>query len=217
MIFVGIPTHSGLMSTQLVGPMLQTYEDGRVGRTPRVFLYTQMSSLLTRGFNQLWCMALNLRAEGCTHFLLWHADIEPERHFLVKMLNIMKEHQADILSAVVAIKNPETYDTSTAFKIDGTYVRQKFKELPQKTFTAENIAVNSGLMLVDLSKEWVEKVWFRFEDWIEKDKLWQARGVSEDWLFSEDAIKLGAKVFATREIKTLHHGSIGYANWGHSE
>ncbi len=217
MILIGIPTHNGLFINEAVKAMLQTHYNGSVGLPAPVLFRTQQSSLLTRGFNQMWCDALNLRKEGCTHFLLWHADIEPEPHFLRKMWDIMTKNKADILSCVVPIKNPSLNGhTSTAYDEPTGVRRLTFSELPQGTFEHELLLVNSGLMLISLKKDWVEKVCFRFEDWLEKDEngFFRANGISEDWLFSRDARKLGARIFATREINLIHYGSFGYPNFG---
>ena len=91
----------------------------------------------------------------------------------------------------------------------------------EPTFTHEKLLVNTGLMLVDLRKTWVENVWFAFEDKIIPDPKapgnFKAVGISEDWFFSRRARELGAKLFATREVAVRHVGSADYSNasaWG---
>jgi hypothetical protein len=187
-------------------------------------LQTGSLSLLTKNFNILWGNGLNVRADGFTHWLMLHADITPEDGFLDKMINTMEERQADVLSVVSPIKTSKGL-TSTALDVDGKW---RVKPLSMKdifdreeTFTEENLLINTGLMLVDFRKPWVEKIHFRMEDdIIMHEGKWTAVSMSEDWLFSRDAKALGAKIFATRAIKILHHGNAAYTNaqvWGQRE
>jgi len=109
--FIAIPTYDGSVAaetaTGLLSPGVKTE-------------YTTMfhgSSLLCRGFNTMFAMALNNRNKGFTHFLLHHADIGPEMGWLDKMVEIMQREGADVLSAVSPIKNQEGL-TSTALDED---------------------------------------------------------------------------------------------------
>ena len=89
------------------------------------------------------------------------------------------------------------------------------------TFTHEKLLVNTGLILIDFRKPWVEKVWFEFEDRIIADPKspgnFLAVGMSEDWVFSRRARSLGATLYATREVTVTHAGRKDYSNaaaWG---
>ena len=91
----------------------------------------------------------------------------------------------------------------------------------EPTFTFPNILLNDGLMLVDLRKDWVNHIWFHFDD-----KITMYRGKRqvamkpEDWNFSRDARKLGATMYATREVRLTHHGQQSFPNsfaWGTHE
>src|SRR5215510_3761413 len=56
-------------------------------------------SIVTSNFNYLWCEGLNLRKEGLTHFLLWHADVRPrETYWLDTLIEEMERTQVDVLS-----------------------------------------------------------------------------------------------------------------------
>jgi len=89
----------------------------------------------------------------------------------------------------------------------------------EPTFTAPNLLLNTGLMLVKLSAPWVQQVYFHFED-----KIIRVNGrrravlMPEDWMFSRDARKLGCTAqWATREVRVEHKGMATYPNdvvWG---
>lgn len=181
-------------------------------------------SIVTHNFNQLWVAALNLRkTQGVTHFLLWHADIRPlGQDWLDNMFAEMEANQADVLSAIVPIKDDRGL-TSTAFDLgDWKAARLTQKQVWGKnipdTWTADNLLVNTGLMLVDFRKPWVEKICFTINDKIVYENgVWQAYCESEDWNFSRQCHKLGVRLFATRKIITEHNGIKAFrsdAIWG---
>src|SRR6266545_2294887 len=131
--------------------------------------FEPVASLLTLNFNCAWTEALNLRAShGLTHFLLVHADVRPrDENWLDTMIAEMNDCQADILSVIIPIKGEEGL-TSTAIDSDEwcparITMNQVRSELPD-TWTADNLLFNTGLMLVDFRKSWVEKVCFRIRD-----------------------------------------------------
>lgn len=188
-------------------------------------------SALTHNFNRMWAMALNKRKEGITHFCMLHADIGIEQFWLDKMLDLMEKHDADVLSAIVPIKDPTSGITSTALDegVGGMDPQWRVRRLTLHevhnkypgTFTDEKLLLNTGCMLVDLRKPiaW-EKLCFRFENAIIPNPTVPGELMPvffpEDWLFSRDAKKLGAKLFATREVKLYHEGTVRFSNgcWG---
>ncbi len=202
--------HSGLLHSTRTCAKEQPYAIGTSG-----------SSFLTRCFNVLWAGCLNARDKGFTHFCMLHADVVPDGQWLDKMHEIMAAKEADILSVVMPIKSQEGV-TSTALDVRDHWQVQRltmheiFKLDP--TFTHEKILINTGLMLVDIRKPWVENVFFRTEDLMEKvDGKFKVRAMSEDWAFSRDARAAGAKIFATREVLAIHHGNASFPNsfeWG---
>lgn len=222
-VFVGIPC-KGQVAHGLLTACLTPINKRRV----KVSIVPSSYSILTHNFNTLYCAALNNRENGVTHFCMVHDDIIPENHWLEKMLVIMERVGADILSAISPIKNDKGM-TSTALDIGNptpywTSKRITMHETYNKyppTFTHEKLLVNTGLMLVDLRKPWVEQVWFENIDRIEPDprdptKLC-VRTVPEDWNFSRKARDLGAHIYATSEVKLRHVGSLEYHNqeaWG---
>lgn len=183
-------------------------------------------SALTFSFNQLWCAALNgRRSHGVTHFLLWHADVKPiGDDWLNVMFQEMSENEADVLSAIIPIKDSRGL-TSTALDNGDQWrplrLTQKqvwSKDLPD-TWTAEGLMFNTGLMLVDFRKPWVEKICFTMKDKIElgKDGIFRAYCESEDWNFSRQCAALGVNSFVTRKVVTEHYGITRFRSdqiWG---
>jgi hypothetical protein len=45
---------------------------------------------------------------------------------------------------------------------------------------------------------------------------WETQQDSEDWAFSHDLWRHGAKTFITRRLKIIHMGGIGFENWGNT-
>ena len=66
--------------------------------------------------------------------------------------------------------------------------------------------------MVDITKKWVEEVCFRFQDIVMKDAngMFVPKFFPEDWDFSIEAEKRGAKICATRKVRLVHGG---YDNW----
>jgi GT2 family glycosyltransferase len=225
LVYIGIPTYDGRVHKNLT-TALQKASANRHPKTTSILT----CSLLPRAFNLLYAHALNERKNGTTHFCLLHDDVVPEPLWLDKMMEIMADQEADVLAAVIPIKDDKGL-TSTALDLPvgegDPHWRVKRLTLSEiyssyeSTFTHEKILLNTGLMLVDLRKPWAEKVWFAFEDQIipdpKKSGDFMAVGISEDWFFSRKARELGAKLYATREISVTHTGSRDYSNssaWG---
>lgn len=186
-------------------------------RNPLTFC-TRPSSMLTDNFNELWCEFMN---KDYTHFAMLHADISAENYWVDKLLTIMEEKQADIVSVVMPIKD-NTGDTSTAFLPDGeTKVRRltlkEIRGLPE-TFCASDVGlgtllVNTGLWLAKKG-EWCQKFkGFHAISEVYMEEKWKARRISEDWLFSMEAKELGAKIYANRSISATHIGRQGWRNF----
>lgn len=214
-VYVGSPSYDGRIQQRTMSALLQAVVDPDI----QAQIMTVDCSSLTRSFNTLWLSALNARAEGFTRFLMIHDDVAPaSQGWLKKMLSLMDHHKADVISAVIAQKRPQGF-TSTAWDlpegIQSIPLKRIFKMEP--TFTDPLLLVNTGLMLVDMSKPWVEKMDFKFESGIENGKVIE---VSEDWNFSRRAKALGAVLYATRAVKVYHVGRMLYPNdhpWGTEE
>jgi hypothetical protein len=162
-------------------------------------------------FNALWCEALNRRTAGLTHFLLLHADVEPlDADWLELLLAEMRAARAEVLSAVVPIKNAEQ-QTSTARDTDAwqprRYTLEDIRQQPM-TWTARDLLVNTGCLLVDMRRSWVERICFTINDRIERTPAgWEALAEPEDWNFSRQCRRLNVPVFATRRLRIRHWGA----------
>lgn len=183
------------------------------------------------GFNKMYCQALDLRDAGTiTHFLMLHSDIVPEIYFIDKLHEIMEKVGCDVLSAVSPIKDSMGLTSTAIDQVVGDrdedwggprrLTMREIMKMPP-TFTDPNILVNTGLMLVDLRKPWTDKIFFHFDDRI---GLYRGKRVAqmkpEDWNWSRDARKLGATLYATREVKLTHRGQQDFPNsmaWGEME
>lgn len=205
--------HQGAMT----GIMQSTYRP-----EVKTILRTCDCSSLTRTFNTLWCYALNDRPKT-THFAMIHDDICPQPAWLDVMIQIMDKKGCDVLSVIVPQKTTQGL-TSTAWDKGGYAIqRMTIKEAYKMDVTVggDDLLINTGLMLVDMRKDWVEKVCFRFEDEIiKRDGKFMPVEISEDWYFSREARKLGAVLMATRAVEVKHMGRAAYVNsmpWGSVE
>ncbi len=225
-VFLALPHYSTIHATAMPGLTMPSPQ----GNVCTVNL--EGGSLLSLVFNRLWCRALNERQErGYTHFAMHHADIQAPVGWVDVLLNELDRHKADVISAVVAIKDYRGL-TSTGYRSSnlGPISRLTVKEvndLPE-TFDLEDalgtegkrhwLMVNTGLWVCRFTEPWVEDVCFNICDAIQKvDGRFQPRCLPEDWNFSGFCAQRGLKVMATRKLRVLHHGDTGFPNngtWG---
>lgn len=196
----------------------------RCGERGQVRVRPLSRSLLPHCFNALWCGALNERPVDV--FCMMHDDILPAAGWLDALLAELDRTGADVLSVVVPLKD-ERGLTSTAVRHPETgWLRRltirETERLPE-TFDAgaaghpgQTLLVNTGCFVCRFDAEWVERIVWREEDGIHRDRdgRFYATVLSEDWLFSMDAADLGLKVLATRKIPVKHVGPYGYPNGG---
>lgn len=229
-VFLGIPTHDGSVTDGCVKTLMAA------SRKHKVEAQLGTLSLLPRNFNQLYCLALNARKEGVTHFAMVHGDISASPFWLDTMIDLLEKHEAGVVSAVVAIKTPQGF-TSTAIDENPTGLigddyfnywrprRLTMKEIfkMDPTFTDHRILLNTGLMVIDIRQPWAEELVFKFDDAIVLDEAKQkyvAIGISEDWNMSRQLRRLGVKQLATREVIVNHLGRGSWSNgsaWGTEE
>ena len=231
-IIVGLPTYDNRTDTRQ-GLFLY----GARADNLNIAVKARQISALCWNFNTLYAEALN--DKDADYFLLIHADIVPiEPPFWIrKLISELNTTGADILSAVVPVKN-KTGITSTALQSaeHPTPRRLTMREAMQlpPTFKARDVAelygwqthidvqllTNTGLLLLDLRRKRriFEKLHFYTHDNIEKrgDKF-VATFAPEDWNFARDAHANGLITAATRAVKVLHSGHADYDNasaWG---
>jgi hypothetical protein len=205
----------------------------------KVFVVPETGSAICHNFNKLWLLALMNVNHPFTHFAMIHDDIEVGPKWISKLLDIMAETKADVVSVVNSIKNMSG-NTSTGYGDPNDwydYRRLTVKELQKlpPTFSIDDLPeakaagncllVNTGCWIADMRRTF----------WGLKDpmtgehvfKFWQSNRITrwpngtycpefapEDWNFSRLCHRYGAKVVATTAIKTIHHGSQHYPNSG---
>lgn len=227
LVLLAMPSYDGKCSVGAASGFYQTPTRGLCD----VERAEGQSSFLTKTFNDLWCAALNRRALGFTHFAMIHADIIPQPGWLDVLLAELIRLDADVVSAVSPLKTPHGW-TSTAIAIDDDdpWLRRRLAmkevyDLPE-TFCAADVGgpllLNTALWVCRLDRPWCEQVCFDVFNRIVRDKdgLWHAEAISEDWLFSAALNRLGAKLYATRKVTLNHDGGKLYPTdhvWGTQE
>jgi len=228
-VFVAVP-HYGHLVTGSIESIVQA------SLKHRIHLQTAGGSLLAFVFNSLWCHALNKKPRP-DFFAMHHSDIQAEAGWLDKLIDIMESHQADIVSVVVPIKDARGLTSTGYMDAKEDITRLTLKEIHQlpETFSQvpmlhgdykpATIMVNTGLILVDFRKPWVEEFHFNIADGIKKNEYGRFFPcvLPEDWGMSAWAAKRNLKVFATRKVKAKHWGSACFSNhkpdgeWDHDE
>lgn len=223
--FIGCPTHNGELRGEIVTAILDAAMGNRMA-----FAHSKYSKL-TQNFNFLLSDALNMGK--FTHFCMIHGDIVPAQGWLQTLHQEMEENGADVISAVVPIKSPKGITSTGLCKEETTPLLLKRLTLKEcqspgklldlgftvskngKSFTGDNIILNTGLMLIDIRKDWIKNITFRVTDQIivQPDGTRKAFGGSEDWLFSLDARKEGAKLWATTAVRLNHVGGANFSNY----
>jgi hypothetical protein len=190
-------------------------------------------------FNIILAHALGWRDEGkITHLAMIHADVQAEDGWLDMLIDILDDHKADVVSAVIPIKdavmNPRT---STAIgNIDEPWYPTRYicvndqLTMPE-TFGPEDVCkegeellINTGLWVADLRKPWWDEMRWTLDSRIitikDPDAMASESGKdvrkvqmrSEDWEWSRFMRQHGARYLATWKPKVTHHGEFGWQN-----
>lgn len=228
-VFVALPCYDAIVPQALEGLLLSS------AKATRYTILPSSGSLLALVFNRTWVTALNTRKDqGWTHYMMRHADIETDPYWLDQLVDELDRSGADILSAVVPIKDGRGLTSTGVHNTAGDLRRITMKELHglPETFGIEdipwappgsNLAVNTGLWVCRFDQDWVERLGdgtgFHILDAIHQDEgqVWRAKAMPEDWAFSRWAHLQGLRVMATRKVRVVHHGRAGFANdhvWG---
>jgi hypothetical protein len=107
-VFLACPSHSGQLDA---GAARGLYASA--SRRHQLYVSLNAMSLLSQNCNALWADALNRREEGYEWFAMLHSDIDPEFCWLDRLIDEAERQGADLLSAVVPIKDRRGL-TSTA-------------------------------------------------------------------------------------------------------
>jgi hypothetical protein len=216
-LFLGLPTNGGsrfnLMS---ILAAVQTQQSFSGVTTMEVDI-----SLLTAAFNRLLCEALDRRDKGTADwFLLLHADIVPLEHTWLDILwQARSSVDAQAISAVAPIKDQRGV-TSTALETGNLFAprRLTIREIEQQetTFTDEKLLINTGMLLLSLRNDWIDKICFSIGDTIliTKEGKRLVGCIPEDWDISRQIKKLGVPIYATQAVKLVHVGRFNYPNFG---
>jgi hypothetical protein len=223
-VFVACPTHDGRIFFKTAEALYD-----QCSREHQLFISIGQTSLLNFNCNGLWAQALNMaHRHKMKWFAMLHSDVVPEHYWLDKMISLAEQHDADMLSACVAIKD-EGGDVSTALSNPAndhwSWMRLgpgALVQLPE-TFSKEDLQklnidsnckllVNTGCCIIRLNREWSPKVLFKSVDRmiINEQNQFQALADPEDWNISRQIDEHGGKVMATRAISCAHIGTKSY-------
>jgi len=217
-VFLALPSYDGRRDNSSA---LVNLPDG-------TSVYEASLSLLTGVFNQCWAQGLNARDDNqCDYFVMLHSDVVVKTpNWVDVLLDEMEKHRAKVMSAVIPIKNVLGHtstgvdDPTDPWGTVRLLTMHEIMRLPV-TGTRKNLVVNTGLMAVDFTEPWVEKICFHMHDKIEKvGGRWRAKTIPEDWDFSRQCRDLGVEVWATRAVAVDHVGRAVYPNdaaWGLEE
>ncbi len=189
--------------------------------------WSRPNSSLPSSFNDAWCQCLNDRStKGFTHFAMIHDDVCPDLPWLDVMLDELTRLNANVLSAVIPIKD-ERGLTTTALDSNNPTIRSNWYtkrftltecySLVTDSFTSPDILLNTGLFVVKLDS-WCAKTHFQQLHRIVQDPggtLYEQR-LTEDWDWSRQCRSLGVTLYATLKVP-LYHERPEYHNrcpWG---
>lgn len=198
------------------------------------------SSLLPYAFNRLLGPALMLRDRGeITHFAMLHSDVEPQAFWLDVLYAEMRAHNADLVSAVIPIKDYSGKTSTAIGKISDPWIAPYNLTMDDKqrwpgTFGQEIcgpdevLLVNTGCWLADLRRPfWNERAAFNIVSRLDKKVVtmedkdgneilvtdYEPQVQPEDWIMSRYLHAQGAKVMATWKVAAIHHGGGQFPNW----
>ena len=170
--------------------------------------------------NELWAIALNLRAAGITHYAGLHSDVHPEPGWLDILLNVLDRENADVVSVVVPIKDEKGLTSTAVDNLLGEPRREprlltlhEVHALERQTFDAadagypdKTLCINTGCFVARLDRPWCESISFRTFTRIAKgpDGVFFVKKYPEDWDFGIQLAHLGAKTLATLEVRVTH-------------
>jgi hypothetical protein len=183
---------------------------------------------LAANFNSLFATALDHRDAGlCSHFAMIHADVEAEGPWLNILHAQMQRRGLAALSATVAIKDRRGVTSTAVGKVGDPWHIARYIGLEDQgripdTFTGkdvcgegEELLINTGCLLLDLSHPFWDSFVFRTGDDIVKrpdggrDVLFE----SEDWRMSRELNAAGVPYGATWAVRTRHLNGGNFANY----
>jgi len=205
-VMIGVPCFGAQMYAETAMALVNA-----IAHRAGTVVLTIATSLLTVNRNTLWYEAVRRARRGeITHLLFMDADTAPcDVDWLEQLLREMQKHQAQVLGCVYPIKNASG-DTTTARQTGDAWHSEcmTYAELRDHpvTWTAPDLLVGTGLLLIDMRGAWCDKICFHIEDRIDRTPKgdFTVNAQSEDWHFCRQAKALGVDIWATMRIK-LHH------------
>lgn len=224
-VVLGIPTYDQRIPMLAVPPLMQLAKKHTLHYMP------VSASLLAFGHNL--CLANALAVKDADWYINLHSDIVPEPDGLTKLIEIAERENADVVSVISPIKDGRGLTSTGVGSKDDDWIsvrrftmKQVMNELPP-TFGQDRVEpgvlmINTGCLLINLKSPWVRKACFTVRDrMVESENgILHPIILPEDWGFSHDCYRWGAKVFATREVFITHHGHSSFPNnqaWGEWE
>ena len=136
--------------------------------TGKVTCVEHGGSLLAQTFNSFWCSALCLQEAGeeITHFAMLHDDIVPESGWLELLYEEIEACGADVLSAVVPLKDSYGLTSTAISGPDNPFIRERRLSLEEvyrlpETFTIEDtgyldrmLLANTGCWICKFDRPW---------------------------------------------------------------
>jgi hypothetical protein len=211
--YVGIPTHAGMLESRQRLALLHFARD-----FPGNCVRVQSMSLLAMNFNCLLADALNMTAQGVTHFILLHDDIVPQgEHWARDLMQELMAQKLDALAVHMPLRNRSGL-TSTAIDDQPVPKQLRIEDLTGQTLTSlaePRLLINSGLLIIDLRRPWTREFHFQIHDDIVQNEqgIFEARCISEDWMMSRWLAKRKIPFGATGKIRALHCGRSEFPNW----
>ncbi len=193
-----------------------------------------VSGSLSHSFNSLLASALDSRDAGkATHFAMLHDDVWPSGPWITHLWRAMRACGADLVSAVVPIKEEPPGKTSTAigdradrWKIN-RYINLDDRATLPGTFGTEHVCradevllANTGCWLADITKSWwnefAEAGGFNQDSRIVRhpDGTRSSEFEPEDWRMSRFLQARGAKIACTWDVPLRHGGWSWWTNFG---
>ncbi len=191
-----------------------------------------ISGSLAHSFNTLLASALDFRDAGrVTHFAMLHDDIAPSGPWVTQLWRVMRTTGADLVSAVVPIKEEPPGRTSTAIGsredhwLVNRYIWLGEKATLPPTFVQDDVCeptevllANTGCWLADITKPW----WDEFAD---AGGFYQTARIvrnpdgsrssqfnPEDWRMSRFLETRGCRIACTWEVPLRHGGWSWWSN-----
>ncbi len=192
-----------------------------------------ISGSLPHAFNSLLARALDSRDAGkSTHLAMLHDDVAPTGPWITQLWHTMRLSGADLVSAVVPIKEEPPSRTSTAIgdRADRWLIKryitlQERPNLPATFGQAdvcgpdEVLLANTGCWLADLRRSW----WDEFADAggfnqdsrivRNPDGTRSSEFEPEDWRMSRFLEARGARIVCTWDVPLRHGGWSWWANF----